>query len=631
MLTHNHNLKMADEDRRDDLPSSPGSMSEGEMISELEPNTKPPRKPSSTPGPTSATKRKAEQDQQARRERYLRRSRGPEDLGKELQQVDDQQKATPREPVHPRKRVRTPSDTRDAPLSPRNEPIHIFSESEDSEGDVPANKPRSCTPTFETSTYLSTATLAAQNFRVSDIHSTINLGGDNTFTGEAPRSDKLKSAATTDHGVRVDVSDGTIRGVVPLDYTDPNRKKGKTPRSSGIPRGSRHASLSAGDINCVTEVAPSSSGRPPTAADSHANTRCFTAINANQHLDADLTLPTQQSNCEDVDAVHEHGRDHAIGADADTNDVTKDQDDDTDAWASDENELVVSARDSAPALALDQKAEIMLSHIINLARSPREWLDFLSPADYHISRGCLIAKDAGHLENAKDVLQYLIHRISDAPGKKYERLIYEYEAIWVDLNTAGAPKTFCTPQIWEPFSVLVNTDPDKTLDSMSFADKVAVCIVLWRDIVNKLPFLFSDRTLQSAPRRWSFVVLLVLTCAPQEELCDALGISTISAEYNSVVRKQVFDLLDHLCIECEEFQNLTAPEVLQIWDCLHKKFLMAYKNGKMPVADDARVRDAISEARAGEGSGGEVATEARDAAHVRRCGKKRKAVGKSGN
>jgi hypothetical protein len=551
MLTHKNNFKVADQDRGEDIPTSPGSMCESEFILEK------PRMPSSTPSRTNAAKRKAEQDRQARDERNLRRSRGPEVLDNELRQMNHEQKATPRMPAHPRKRMRTPSETRDAGLRPRTESTNVSSDSEDK---VPEEKPRGRIPAMETSTFWSCSTLAAQTFPVSAMRSKVNLGGNNTSTREISHPVYLTLGAIPSGVI---VSDLTIRGVVRVNFTDPDCKAGKTPKIPANARNRRRTSLP--DIPRNYEAALPSSARPSTAAGSYANIRRFTPINSNQNPGENLSMPTQRDNRENENVIKRHYKDQAIEVDADA-------DADTDAWDPDEDGSAVPDRDEDPLLDLDEKAEVMLSQIINLVRSPREWLDFLDSGDYRISRGSLVVKGAGHVNDAKDILHYLIHKINDNPAKKYEPLVNEYEAIWVDTNTAGDPKSFRAPQIWEPYSVLMDSDTEKNLDNTPFADKVAVCMALWKDIVDKLPFLFLDRRLKTAPRHWSFVVLLVLTCVPQPDLCEALGITT---NYTSGLRKQVFDLLDHLCNEWEEYKHFTAPEITEIWDHLHNKFLVA--------------------------------------------------------
>jgi hypothetical protein len=112
---------MHDKYRPANDPESPGSMSEGEMITQPDPNRKNSRKPSSTPAPIAADRRKAEEEELRRSERQIKRSRASGDFTEDFLILNDQKKAVTQEPVGLRKRARTPSDASDDAVSPRDD------------------------------------------------------------------------------------------------------------------------------------------------------------------------------------------------------------------------------------------------------------------------------------------------------------------------------------------------------------------------------------------------------------------------------------------------------------------------------------------------------------------------------
>jgi hypothetical protein len=100
---------------------SPGSISEGEMITQPDPNRKNSRKPSSTPASIAADRRKAEDEELRRSERQIRRSRASGDFTQDLLILNDKKKAVTQNPVGLRKGARTTSDASNDAVSPRDD------------------------------------------------------------------------------------------------------------------------------------------------------------------------------------------------------------------------------------------------------------------------------------------------------------------------------------------------------------------------------------------------------------------------------------------------------------------------------------------------------------------------------
>jgi hypothetical protein len=230
---------------------------------------------------------------------------------------------------------------------------------------------------------------------------------------------------------------------------------------------------------------------------------------------------------------------------------------------------------------LDKEAEAMLSHIIRLACLPGEWLRFLESDDYTISRGESTVREAGHSHDAKDVLQYHLRKVNDLSAPQYCNTYVDYENIYVTSNTVRNSRTHSAPGIWTPFCSLHKLLNKR--DELSFSSKAAECNAVWKDVVNKTPFLFETRRTPYAQRHWSFVVLFVNTCAPQLTLCQALTGAIETHEW--VYRDQVLGLLGHFCREIKDYKGHSMGEIVQIWDHLHHKLLKAYEMNWAPVTD----------------------------------------------
>jgi hypothetical protein len=282
--------------------------------------------------------------------------------------------------------------------------------------------------------------------------------------------------------------------------------------------------------------------------------------------------------------------------------------------ASDDDKLLMSD--------LDEDAEAMLSHIIRLAGLPGEWLHFLESDDYTISCGESTVREAGHSHDAKDVLQYLLRKVNDVSAPQYYNTYVDYENIHVTTNNVRNPRIHSAPEIWTPFCSLHKLLNQR--DELSFSTKAAECNAIWKDVVDKTPFLFEIRRLPYAPRHWSFVVLYVNTCAPQLALCQVLA--GVNATHEWVYREQVLELLGLLCRQVDDYKSHTVGEIVQIWDHLHKKLLKAYEKGEAPVTDvEASEMSAVTQRELNER---ERTTKRRSPEHLGRDGEamKRKAV-----
>jgi hypothetical protein len=218
---------------------------------------------------------------------------------------------------------------------------------------------------------------------------------------------------------------------------------------------------------------------------------------------------------------------------------------------------------------LDRKAEAMLTYIIRLASLPGEWIKFLDPEDYKITSGHVVV-DQVLQSDVKEIFKQLMR---DGVST----------SMMLEINTDRAKRSNPIPahQILEPYHQLRSLF--EQLHKMPFASKASECNSLWKDIIDKAPYLFERRRLLDQPRHWSFVVLLVNTCASQSTLCHALG--SVNATHEWVYREQMMYLLGKLCREIEEYKHLTAPEVMAIWDHLQKRFLKAYEKKEASAVD----------------------------------------------
>jgi hypothetical protein len=320
----------------------------------------------------------------------------------------------------------------------------------------------------------------------------------------------------------------------------------------------------------TSALGAASATRPPTASADLAGGFDFDTIRRNaSHCDA-ITR-------ESIEHEGESSRNGPIPTQNATNEHEDNASSDTD-----EGYITTSPeRGEESTSTLDKEAEEMLSQIIRLASLPGEWLHFLESDDYTISRGETTAREAGHSDDAKDVLHYLFHKIKDLSVPQYHNTSVDYENIHVTSNAARNSRTHTAPEIWTPFCSLHKLFNEQ--DNLEFSRKAAKCNALWSDVVDKAPFLFETRRLAYAPRHWSFVVLFVNTCAPQPAVCQAL--SRANATHEWVYRDQVLNLIGRLCREVGGYKSHTVGDIVQIWDHLHKKLLKAYKNSEAPVTN----------------------------------------------
>jgi hypothetical protein len=223
---------------------------------------------------------------------------------------------------------------------------------------------------------------------------------------------------------------------------------------------------------------------------------------------------------------------------------------------------------------LDRKAEAMLTYVIRLASLPGEWIKFLDPEDYKITSGHVVVDEVLQ-SDVKEVFKQLMR---DGVST----------SMMLEINTDRAKRSNPIPahQILEPYHQLRSLF--EQLHKMPFDSKASECNSLWKEIIDKAPYLFERRRLLDQPRHWSFVVLLVNTCAPQPTLGHALR--TVNATHEWVYREQMMYLLGKLCHEIEEYKHLTAPEVMTIWDHLQKRLLKAYGKKEASTTDVGGMR-----------------------------------------
>jgi hypothetical protein len=222
-----------------------------------------------------------------------------------------------------------------------------------------------------------------------------------------------------------------------------------------------------------------------------------------------------------------------------------------------------------PKLDLDRTAEAMLSHIIRLASLPGEWIKFLDLEDYKIASGHDVVDEVLQ-SDVKDIFKQLMR------DEVSTSMMFE-------INTDRVKRSNPIPahRVLEPCHQLRSLF--EQLHKMTFVSKASEYNSLWKNIIDKAPYLFERRRLLDQPRHWSFVVLLVNTCASQSTLCHALR--SVNATHEWVYREQMMYLLGKLCREIEEYKHLTAAEVMAIWDHLQKRLLKAYEKKEASAID----------------------------------------------
>jgi hypothetical protein len=460
-------------------------------------------------------------------------------------------------------------DTVDAlaidPTSPRDEGMfEQSSDEEDDQCDLPKLTAKSGARRLATmNTTLQDSAPHGPTLPALPLRSTAGSEVNDDFIGEGNQSARPTLQVTPK---RMIVSKAPSQAA-PLECTDVNRKQEMTNHTSGTPP-RRHASVpsiprtfglvAASSLRSSTAVCGLSGGSEFEYVRRSAGHRgSINREGITCELEPDETAPNPTQNF-----IDEHENDDLMSADEGY--ITTFSDDD---------KLLTPD--------LDKEAEAMLSHIIRLACLPGEWLRFLESDDYTISRGESTVREAGHSHDAKDVLQYLLRKVNDLSAPRYCNTYVDYENIYVTSNTVRNSRTHSAPEIWTPFCSLHKLLNKR--DELSFSSKAAECNAVWKDVVDKTPFLFETQRTPYAQRHWSFVVLFVNTCAPQLTLCQALTGANETHEW--VYRDQVLGLLGHLCREIKDYKGHTVGEIVQIWDHLHHKLLKAYEMNGAPVTD----------------------------------------------
>jgi hypothetical protein len=412
-------------------------------------------------------------------------------------------------------------------------------------------------------------------------------------TAQSPKQNMINGmtnqirASEASFSSQLDIED---RGLVPS-FNTPSQKvlALDTSQSAAEATQRTHVALppsnySLSTINCWLGVVPSNSteqkqGRTSSCQDMSDNALQSRLISSSDRLEATATGRSRTASAPLGNAPTNEG---ASGPNSNLIYASDEAEDDGD----DDDEE--SVKDGSSNAELDRKVDAMLTHIIDLACRATEWLDYLSPQDYIINpRDYSIAEEAGHYD-AYSLLRAAFHKIDDDSAKQYNELMFPYGKIEVALKLQDKPSYIAITKVWEPYSSLALLFEKQS--RMLFAGKAKVCSSLWKEVVSKAPYLFyarQDRRFIRRPRKWSFVVLFVITCASQMELKKALGVLALGEDHSKTYHDQVSDSLKLLRHGHKEYATMTTPDITFIWNCLHEKLLAESMQGKKVRSTDS--------------------------------------------
>jgi hypothetical protein len=274
---------------------------------------------------------------------------------------------------------------------------------------------------------------------------------------------------------------------------------------------------------------------------------------------------------------------------------------------------------------LDQQVDEMLNHIVDLARRPSEWLDSLSPQDYLIKDDQYQrALEAGH-RDSDSLLRAAFHKINDDSAKQYNAKLSDDETMKVKLKLLDTASEIGVIEFWKPYGTLAVLY--EKLSTMSFEAKAQAFSTLWKDIATKTQYLFyarQNRHFRYRPRKWSFVVLLVITCAAQVDLEGALGELASYEDHFETYNDQIADTLKLLRHHCDAYKEMSTPEITAIWYHLHKRLREVARKGMGNSGTDCEGHEGSEQPHAE----GQMAHQAPNEPVASTRSEKRKATGK---
>jgi len=286
----------------------------------------------------------------------------------------------------------------------------------------------------------------------------------------------------------------------------------------------------------------------------------------------------------------ETGQDAAAGpAEQDT--AGKSQDDQEDF------ELYTHPGRPAPIASLKDDEAKILQHILELANNTREWLDFLGQSDYDFDIGKKLATDLEYA-NAYDVLTDAFRKVKGSTLSRDENTHFAPESMTFKLAvlSAGA-RSYSPTEIWHSYIEMAALH--RALPCVTPSEIARRCKALWKTIVTRAPYLFLDQGDRKFPMRppkhdHSFVVLLVMTVTPEQELTASLNGLVPPGQPSEIYNDRLTRLIEDL--QEERYPNHRPSDVRKIWNRLHKSLQDAY--AKLPIMP-AATANSISNGESG--------------------------------
>lgn len=236
--------------------------------------------------------------------------------------------------------------------------------------------------------------------------------------------------------------------------------------------------------------------------------------------------------------------------------------------------------DRSPVPTLDDRAYDMLKYLISLTCQPNEWIDFLGPNDYYTIGGGEALYSAGH-RSTTSFMRAALYKIDDELTKTYFPRNTHYHNVRVIFHGRIASRPVHVTDVWKPFSDLHSL---VRMNHTSIAQYAPELQFLWRSIVERAPHLTlplnsARGIMPPPPRNISFVLFLIVTCAPRSELQAVLEDLTPNSDQFNAVQDCISDGLKALRHEHPVYEGVSTLQLTEIWARLNSMIQAACQDG----------------------------------------------------